>query len=145
MIKINNKKWVVNMNHQNGFNLIELMIVLVIVGIISSIAVPSYQNSVVRSNRGEGMTAMLDIMRAQEDYFANNYEYSTTLTDLNYSATVITESGAYKITAEKCGTDALTECVNLVGTAQGSQTSDGNLELNSRGIRKRGTSTSWAK
>ena len=134
------------MKKQNGFNLIELMIVLVIIGIIGSVAVPSYQANVIKSYRSEGMTKMLEMMRAQEDYFANNYTYTTTLSNLGYTLSgdgVVTDSGRYKITAEKCGTDDLDECVNLKGTALAGQAGDGTLQLNSRGVRLRGTTTSW--
>ena len=133
------------MKKQSGFTLVELMIVLVIIGILAGFAVPSYQDSVMRGSRGEGMTAMLDIMRAQEDYFANNYTYTTTLTDLNYSATVITDSERYSITASQCTGEALTACVELKAVAQNGQQSDGNLILDSIGNRSRNGVSGWSK
>ncbi|NVK38517.1 MAG: prepilin-type N-terminal cleavage/methylation domain-containing protein [Gammaproteobacteria bacterium] len=130
---------------QKGFNLIELMIVVVIIGIIASIAVPAYQDNVVKSSRGDGMTTLLDIMRAQENFFANEYTYTTNLTELNYSSSQSSASGKYKITASACGAEALTACVRLTATAQGGQASDGNLTLDSRGNRTHGSSSSWPK
>ena len=136
------------MKKQSGFTLVELMIVLVIIGIMASFAVPSYKNYIMRSIRSEGMTAMLDLMRAQEDFFANNYRYTTTLSQLNYSIAVVTSSGGYSITARKCkdsdGADEdITDCVELIGDATGGQAEDGDLILNSRGERKRDGDTGW--
>lgn len=133
------------MNRVKGFTLVELMIVLVIIGIIAGIAVPSYNSYVVRGHRAEGMAFMLDIMRAQEDYYATYYTYTATLANINYAGTVSTESGSYIITAAKCGSDDLDECINLIGTPQDNQASDGTLQLNSRGTRYRGTDTTWSK
>lgn len=133
------------MNKQGGFNLIELMAVIAIIGIIASIAVPSYQKSVMKSARGEGMTETLDMMRSQENFFANNFTYSTDLTDLNYSDPHISANGKYQISASKCAGLDLTQCVLLTATAVNGQVDDGDLTLDSQGNRTHGTGTSWVK
>lgn len=134
------------MKKESGFNLIELMITLVIISILASIAIPSYQSSVMKSNRSEGMTAMLDIMRAQEDYFANNFVYTTDLDDLGMSDPVVTDSTRYSINAVVCNAvDTLKACVKLKGTAQNGQQTDGHLELDSRGNRSRNGVAGWTK
>lgn len=130
---------------QKGFNFIESMVVVTIIGILASVAVPAYQDNVRRSARGDGMTALLDIMRAQENFFANEFTYTTDLTELNYNAAQLSGAGKYKITAAKCGSDDLKTCVRLTATAQAGQVADGNLTLDSRGNRTHNGNNGWPK
>jgi type IV pilus assembly protein PilE len=135
-----------NMNKQKGFSLIELMITITIIGIIMGIAVPSYQENVMKSARGEGMSESLDIMRSQENYFANNFTYTTDLTALNHSDPHVTASNRYEISASACsGGLALTQCVLLTAEAIGGQVDDGDLTLDSQGNRTHGSENSWIK
>lgn len=130
---------------QKGFTLVELMLVLVIIGILSSVAVPAYQKNVARSSRGDGMTSLLDIMRAQENFFANEFTYTSNLTELNYDAVQSSASGKYKIKASACGSEALTKCIKLTATPQLGQASDGPLTLDSRGNRTHNGNDGWPK
>lgn len=74
---------------QRGFTLIELMIAVVVVGILTAVAYPSYAEYVVRSKRTEGKAALLDAAQALERHFTNHNTYPASLA----AASVRTFSG----------------------------------------------------
>lgn len=63
---------------QQGFTLIELMIVIAIIGIIASIAIPLYTNYVIRSQVAEGINLSLSAKVAATEYFQNHGVFATT-------------------------------------------------------------------
>ncbi len=63
------------MKKTNGFTLIELMIVVAIVGILASIAIPSYQKSILKSRRADARSALLGFANALERHFTENFSY----------------------------------------------------------------------
>jgi len=135
---MNNGDAILISKKSNGFTLIEVMIVVVIIGIIASVAIPSYLNNVQTTKRTDGRVALMNIMQAQERYFAENMTYSVNLIDLGYgsASSVASGDGYYKITATAgCVADgnalAITNCVLL--TATGDTSTDGDITLDSLG------------
>lgn len=128
-----------------GFTLVELMIVVVIISILAAFAIPSYQSFVLESKRAEGTSALMRIMDMQERYYTNQFPptYTTDLTDLGFAASpTLTESGYYSISAAGCGS-GITTCVELTATAQAEVADDGDLTLDSQGNRTRDGASGW--
>jgi type IV pilus assembly protein PilE len=63
-------------SHQHGITLIELIIVTVIIGILAAIAVPSYRQYVIRSQRTDATEALLRLATAQEKFYLQNNRYA---------------------------------------------------------------------
>ena len=60
---------------KKGFTLVELMIVVVIVGILASVAVPMYRTNVKKAMASEGVALMGTVRTAQRVYFAEHQTY----------------------------------------------------------------------
>lgn len=103
---------------QRGFSLIELMIVVAIVGIIASIAYPSYMNAIRESRRTEGRNALLNIELLQQKHRANNTTYGTTANILGAGTT--TENGHYVLAISNNTATTYT----ATATAQNDQAND---------------------
>jgi type IV pilus assembly protein PilE len=64
-----------NLKPQKAFTLVELLIVIAIIGILASIAIPSYQKSVSKSRRADAKGALLGFANAMERHFTENNSY----------------------------------------------------------------------
>ena len=69
-------------NIQKGFTLIELMIVVAIIGILAAIAIPAYQDYVVRSQVSEGLNMASATKASVAEYFADRGRWPVSNGDL---------------------------------------------------------------
>jgi type IV pilus assembly protein PilE len=132
-------------NQQQGFTLIELMVVVAIVGILAAIAFPSYIDHVRKGRRNDGMNALLDAAGKMEIVRARKGSYTTDRDEANIS----TESleGYYGNLTIVDPTDdcPISSCYLLEITGQNGQDEDRvtAYRLSSTGAKNRNEEGSW--
>ncbi|MFK5893791.1 MAG: type IV pilin protein [Pseudomonadota bacterium] len=84
--------------NQSAFSLVEIMIVIAIIGIIASWAIPSYQQSILTSHRSDAKSGLLKLQLEQEKWRAAHSAYAI-LDELQINT--ITENGYYHLTIEE--------------------------------------------
>jgi type IV pilus assembly protein PilE len=83
---ITEKAWGISMPNQKGlslnppakmaaFTLVEMVVVVAMIAILAGIAYPSYQNSVIKSNRSAAQQFMLEVANREEQYRVNTRSY----------------------------------------------------------------------
>ena len=119
---------------QIGFTLVELMVVVAVIAILSSVAVPSYLSSIQKSRRTDAKSALLDLAAREERYFTVYNTYTTSAASLGYAAFPYTlNKGDYVVTVAT-GANGLS--YSLLASALGSQAGDacGGYTLNQLGL-----------
>jgi type IV pilus assembly protein PilE len=85
------------MKYMRGVTLLELMVVVVILGILTAIAYPSYRQFIERAKRTEARALLLRIAVDQERFYLQNNIFGN-MADLQYDEPQITDSEAYSVT-----------------------------------------------
>ncbi len=132
-----------NRRRMAGVTLLELMAVVMIIGILGVIALPSYRQYIIRAQRTEAKTALLQLQTNQERFYLANRRYGATadLAALGFP-TGKTEKGSYSLAIAGADTTTYTAtatpvagaridmtldamCTSLTVTAQGVKTATG--------------------
>ena len=111
----------IHMKAPKGFTLLELLIVVLIIGILASIAIPKFANTKEKAYATSMLSDLRNLVTAQESYFADNVTYATVTTNLSYISSpgvTLTLSGVtgggWAATATSTGTTKT--CGIFVGT-----------------------------
>lgn len=113
-------------NRQSGFTLIEIMIVVAVLGLLTAIALPSYNSYVQKSRRSDARAALMEAANRQQQFILNRSTFTTNMQDLGYAADPArSPDGFYTFDAAQCaGGVPLTRCYVLTATPVGPQTGD---------------------
>jgi type IV pilus assembly protein PilA len=91
-------------NMQKGFTLIELMIVVAIIAILAAIAIPAYQNYLIRAQVSEGAVLTDGAKTAVAEYYSNLGTFPGSNISAGLPATVTSIVGKY-VSQVDVGTD----------------------------------------
>jgi prepilin-type N-terminal cleavage/methylation domain-containing protein len=87
-----------------GFTLIEVLMVVLIVGILASLAMPQYTKVVEKAKMSEAKTVLSAIRTSEGVYFMENDSYTETLASLDLDAGVYAD-GLFSYSLKLDGTD----------------------------------------
>jgi type IV pilus assembly protein PilE len=114
------------------------MITVVIVAILASVAVPSYQNQMQKTRRADAYDCLLNAAQRQENFFYQNNTYASTVDALGMDAQSCGDGDYY--TLEIAGdpniaTSYLLTARRVAGSPQMKDTRCGDLTLSSAGAK----------
>ena len=78
------KKRLLKMN-KKGFTLLELLMVIIVVGILTSFAIPQYQSFVYKAHVAEAHRLLGALIRAEEQFFLEHGDYTKDMDELDVS------------------------------------------------------------
>jgi type IV pilus assembly protein PilE len=110
-----------------GVTLLEILVVLLVVGVIAALALPSYRQYLVRVNRTEATTTLYALAAAEERHFLRHGQYTTDITSgapLGLGFAAASSARRYIFTVAVAD-DGQTFIASATPTSEGGQDGDG--------------------
>ena len=107
--------------------MIELLITIVVLGVIVSIAFPSYQGSIRKGRRADAFSALTAIQQTQERWRGNNASYGSLSNLISVNSAISGNSTGNHYALSVVGVTA--SAYEARATAQGSQANDANCKV----------------
>lgn len=112
-----------NKNKCGGFTLLEILIVVVIVGVLATVALPTYSVHIERVRASEGVQLLSALLAAQERYRQENNSYTTVMADLdielpnaaNFTVPPTLYNAAARVATIARSDGSYTLCINSTG------------------------------
>lgn len=85
------------LNREEGFSLVELMIVVAIIGILSAVAIPNFKKYQAKSKTSEAKLQLAAIFTAETSFFADFDTYASCLIDMGFDPTPEAKGRYYSV------------------------------------------------
>lgn len=115
---------------QQGFTLIELMIVVAIIGILAAIAIPAYQDYTIRAKVSEALVAVAPAKVGVSEYYlsenalpANTAAAGVSSVTTSFVTSLAVASGVITVDVDETGTGIPTGTLTIIMTPDTSQAS----------------------
>lgn len=108
---------------QRGITYLEILVAVVVVGLLSAVAIPSYMTAVRKNNRTDAFSALAKIAAGQELFYNNQAaprSYTDDFDELGLGT--VSNGGHYDLSVVACAGSTLAECYVATATANSGST-----------------------
>lgn len=125
-----------DVTNTKGFTLTELLIVIAIIAILASFALPSYNEQIAKGRRADAKNTIMELAALQERYYAN-FGYYGSANDLKGVDPIPTDGGHYSVAiacTPNCTAASRPQQFTITATANVTDNNCGNFTYDQTGL-----------